>query len=317
MVFPATALQVEIDAFFGFLPLVRDADVDAVHGARVVTRRLRETLPLFARSFPDDVRRVKRIVRRVGRRLGRVRELDVMEADLARRAARMPMAQRAFTAAQTTLASRQAAARKKLIKALDDLRLERSSGLALQHRRDWWRHPFDASMATGWAAVLRGRIARRAEQLNGAIDHAGGVYFPKRLHAVRIAAKKLRYSAELAGKGRLWCREDALAVLKRTQDTLGRLHDADVLLKTIDRLVGKADVDERELALVKGDIQGEISQRHAKYLPQRAELRTAVQACRDAADQIAPRRPQVVPVLALSAAAVVPAGLLVLGARDR
>ena len=82
MVFPATVLQSEIDALLGYLPLVRDGDVEGVHGARVVTRRLREALPLFARSFPDDVRRVKRIVKRAGRRLGSVRELDVMDAEL-------------------------------------------------------------------------------------------------------------------------------------------------------------------------------------------------------------------------------------------
>src|SRR5688572_8070355 len=90
MVFPATVLQSEIDALLGYLPLVRDGDVEGIHGARVVTRRLREALPLFARSFPEDVRRVKRIVRRAGRQLGDVRELDVMDAELMKRAARMP-----------------------------------------------------------------------------------------------------------------------------------------------------------------------------------------------------------------------------------
>ena len=65
--------------------------------------------------------------------------------------------------------------------------------------------------------------------------------FPNRLHAVRVAAKKLRYSAELAGKGGLWQCEDAVADLKRTQETLGRLHDAEVLLKAVDELVGKTN----------------------------------------------------------------------------
>ena len=315
MLFPATVLQCEIEALLGYLPLVRDGAVEGVHGARVMTRRLREALPLFARSFPDDVQRVKRLVKQASRRLGRVRELDVMDAELTRRAGRMPLAQHAITAAQTMLERRRAAARRRLIKTLDSLRLDRRNQLRLQHRRDWW-HPFDETLATGWPALLRGRIARRADKLSRAIDRAGGVYFPNRLHAVRVAAKKLRYTAELAGKSGLWPCEEAVADLKRTQETLGRLHDAEVLLKAVNKLARKANVDEQELAMLKGDLEGEIAERHAKYLAQRERLRMAQRACLDAAERLRPKRRPVVPVVALSAAAVVETGLLMLAARQ-
>jgi CHAD domain-containing protein len=316
MVFPATVLQCEIEALLGYLPLVRDGDVEGVHGARVMTRRLREVLPLFARSFPDDVQRLRRIVKRAGRRLGRVREMDVMAAELTRRAGRMPLAQHAITAAQAILERRRAAARRRLVKTLDGLRLDRRNQLRLQHRRDWW-HPFDETLATGWPTLLRARIERRADRLSRAIDHAGGVYFPNRLHAVRVEAKKLRYTAELAGKGGLWPCEDAVADLKRTQETLGRLHDAEMLLKAVDKLGRKANLDDTELAILKGDLEGEIAERHAKYLAQRDKLRAAQQACLHAAERLRSKRRPVVPVLALSAAAAVPAGLFVLGTRER
>jgi CHAD domain-containing protein len=315
MVFPATVLQGEIEALLGYLPLVRDGDVEGVHGARVMTRRLREVLPLFARSFPDDVQRVKRIVKRAGRRLGRVREMDVMDADLTRRAGRMPMAQHAIGAAKAMLERRREASRRRLVKTLDGLRLDHRNQLRLQHRRDWW-HPFDETLAPGWAAVLRARIARRADNLSKAIDHAGGVYFPNRLHSVRIAAKKLRYTAELAGTGGLWQCEEAVTELKRTQETLGKLHDAEILLKAVDKLIRKANVDDRELAILKGDLEGEIAERHVKYMAHRDQLRAAQQACRNAAERLRPRRRPVGPVLALSAAAVVETGLLMLAARE-
>ena len=315
MVFPATLLQSQFETLLGYLPAVRDGDVEGVHGARVMTRKLREALPLFSRSFPDDVARVKRLVKQAGRRLGRVRELDVMDADLARRAGRMPLAQHAITAARGTLARRQTEARRRLVKTLDRLRLDRRNQLRLRHRRDWW-HPFDATLATGWMAVLRGRIHRRADELGQAIDHAGGIYFPKRLHAVRIAAKKLRYSVELAGIGGLWRCDDAIAELKRTQETLGRLHDAEMLLSTVDKLLGKGG-DARELEILKGDLQGEVAERHAKYLTQRESLREASLGCARAAEAAlqGTRRP-LMPIVALTAVAV-DAGLLALAARAR
>ena len=148
MVFPASVLQSEFDALLGYLPLVRDGDVEGVHDARVVTRKLREALPLFARSFPDDVRRVKRIVKRAGRRLGRVRELDVMDAELTRRAGRMPLARARHYRRAGDAGSPPAAARRRLVKTLDRVRLDRRNQLRLQHRRDWW-HPFDADAGDG------------------------------------------------------------------------------------------------------------------------------------------------------------------------
>ena len=76
-------------------------------------------------------------------------------------------------------------------------------------------------------------------------------------------------------------------------------------------------MDDRELAMLKGDLEGEIAERHAKYLTQRARLRAAQQACLAAAERLTSRRRPVLPVLALSAAAAVPAGLLMLGSRER
>lgn len=315
MVFPATVLHTQIEALLGQLPAVRDADVDGVHAARVATRRLREALPLFTRSHPDEVERVRRLVKRAGRRLGRVRELDVMDADLARRAGRMPMALPAIGAARKGLARRQSKARRRMIRMLDDLRLERREPLQLR-RRNVLSRTFGGATARGWAEVLRTRIAKRADDLSRAVDHVGGVYFPNRLHAVRVAVKKLRYSAELAGAGGLWPCEDVLSDLKRTQETLGHLHDAEVLRRSIDSLIDDVDVDHRELAMIKDDLQGEIAERHAKYVAQRERLRGACHACAGAAATLEVKRRPFMPLVALSAFAV-PAGLLLLGSRDR
>jgi CHAD domain-containing protein len=313
MIFPATVLQSEIDALVGYLPAVRDGDSESVHSARVVTRRLREALPLFARSYPADVRRLKSIVRHVGRRLGRVRELDVMDDDLGRRGGRLPVSLHAIAAARIELQKRRDAARRRLIKALDRCRLDSAGRLALHHRRDWWR-VFDNSQAAGWADLLRRRIAERADEVGRAMDHAGGVYFPNRLHAVRVAVKKLRYSAELATEGGLGNCTDAIAGLRRVQDTLGRIHDAQVVLDSLERLTRRADVSDRETEIVKDDLRGEIAERHAKYLLQREPLRAACHACWRAVERTRRRSP-IPPAIAISAVAF-PAGLFMLGARE-
>jgi CHAD domain-containing protein len=302
MAFPASVLHSHTETLLGYLPAVCDGDVDGIHQARIVTRRLREALPLFANSFPGDVQRMTRLVKSLGRRLGRARQLDVMDADLARLAGRMPLASYTIAAARRTVGSRQAAARRRLIKTIEDLHLDRRDQLRLRHRRDWW-HPFDDTLATGWAKILRERVTRRADQLNHAVHRAAGVYFPNRVHRVRIATKKLRYSAELVACGGLWPTEVAVADLKKAQDTLGRLHDAHVLLECLDNLVDKADADAREVTMVKDDLQGEIAERYAKYLPQRRPLGTASRMCADFANLPPGKRPSAIRVAALSAVA--------------
>ena len=58
---------------------------------------------------------------------------------------------------------------------------------------------------------------------------AGHMYAPEQLHQVRIAAKKLRYAMELALDAGVKSASAPVRAVKRAQDTLGRLHDLQVL----------------------------------------------------------------------------------------
>jgi CHAD domain-containing protein len=88
------------------------------------------------------------------------------------------------------------------------------------------------AVARGLRWAVDARIHRRGSELKAAIEDAGAVYLPERLHAVRIALKKFRYAVELASEiasdKRL--RTD-LRLLKRNQDLLGRWHDRQVLIE--------------------------------------------------------------------------------------
>jgi hypothetical protein len=80
-----------------------------------------------------------------------------------------------------------------------------------------------------WRGVLARRAIARGRDLGAAIDHAGILYNPDALHAIRIAAKKLRYALELAIELRVARAARAVQTLRRMQDLLGEMHDYQVL----------------------------------------------------------------------------------------
>lgn len=151
-----------------------------------------------------------------------------------------------------------------------------------------------------------------------AVQHAGGVYFPRRAHEVRILAKKLRYSVELAQWTGVWKPRHLISDLRDVQDTLGNVHDAQVLLEELDRLSADGATAAGEIALLRQGLRSDIAERHAEYLAQRDRLSAICAACdRFAGISSDARRWSAVtrPLLAASAVAV-PAGLLLVGARQ-
>jgi CHAD domain-containing protein len=309
---PHELLDAHVNAFLANLPAARDAEVEAVHLARVATRRIRETLPLFVQSAPHEVDRIRGLVRKAARRLGRVRELDVMDDDLARREMRLPSALGAIGAARRALSDRRLRARRKLVKTLDRLALNQPEHFRLAAAGHWWS--FRRS-AREWDDALRQRILDRACRLGKAIDHATAVYFPNRLHDVRIAAKKLRYSIELAQQRGLLRPAGMLGDLRRVQESLGRLHDAHVLLRSADEFLAE-EVDPRERRLLTDDLRGEIAERHAEYLAMRDKVMAVCDTCRRFGEAAVRHRLAARPLLAASAVAV-PAGLLLISGRGR
>jgi CHAD domain-containing protein len=159
-----------------------------------------------------------------------------------------------------------------MIKALERLSLARrvalpgvaAGALAL------WRERLRPTAE--WRAALRERIGTHARSVASAVDHAGGVYFPNRAHAVRIAAKKLRYSVELAERTGLWRPPRLLRDLRRVLGTLGSLHDAQVLLDRLDDLLPRDEVDGRDRRPLQSAVRTEIADAHAAYIERRERL---------------------------------------------
>ena len=80
------------------------------------------------------------------------------------------------------------------------------------------------------ATAIDARATRRAAGVRSAIEAAGTVYAPERLHEVRIAVKKLRYALELGAEARSQRTNANLRALRSGQDLLGRPHDVEVLV---------------------------------------------------------------------------------------
>jgi CHAD domain-containing protein len=101
--------------------VVADEDIEAVHAMRVSLRRLRSTLDAFAPAFPARrLRRELRLVRRLADALGAARDLDVLAADLHRRAdAAGPAGQPGLDALARRTAAQRRAIQPPVVAALD------------------------------------------------------------------------------------------------------------------------------------------------------------------------------------------------------
>jgi CHAD domain-containing protein len=260
-------------------PSLLEGDEDALHKARVASRRIREALPILLSGASGKVGKSRRQVRRITRALGPVRELDVSMAVLARLEAEHPALVRAVDELRTSVAADRADERARLIERLEDVDIrklnQRVSDL-IAGRDEHTPRPSGRSHPQPWRSVLGARVVRRAGALRAAVERAGAIYLPDRLHAVRVAVKKLRYSLELAREADRSRRRRDINILKGMQDTLGHLHDLEVLGGRARSLQGSLKPSNRSalahLETLSRLIEDECRTVHARYVAKRAEL---------------------------------------------
>ena len=312
---PRAILSGLLVELLGHMPGIRDGNAESVHDARIATRRLREVLPLVSAAHPEQVQAVATAIRRAGRRLGRVREFDAMREQLDRFEQRFPDAATAVAVARRTVGEQQARARRRLIKSLERLRLDRIGNGALPSPGPFSRLRNRTRAFNDWSGQLRDRIGARTRDLANAVERSSGVYFPNRAHATRIAAKKLRYAVELADQTGVWRPPRLLRDLRRIQATLGELHDAQVLLDRLAALVPRDAVARRDRAMLASALRADIEGYHHEYVAKRDRLRAICTACtRFAGNPVRKAWMPARPLVAASAVAV-PAGLFLIAGR--
>jgi CHAD domain-containing protein len=256
------------------LPAAKDGDARSLHQARVATRRLRAALPVFGAGRKAE--KVARSVRRLTRLLGPARELDVSLVILDELEANPDVPRAAIDRLRASIADKRRRLQEHVRERLDefDMQKVRKRAIAAARKGGDEKAARDAE-AAAWA---RERATRRARRLAAAMEHAAGLYLPDRLHDVRIAIKKLRYTLELDGVSRDGRPRNAAALrtLQNMQDLLGRMHDLEVLIartRNIQSSPGASTLKmSADLDRLVRRLETECRQLHGHYMAGRAKL---------------------------------------------
>ena len=190
-----------------------------VHDLRILTRRMRAAAGL-AGGLEDagTFRRLRRLLRRTGRILGRRRTLDVAIRDYAELAgSRVPRSLRELH-------------RESRAAVLGQLRRDRRMPIVREARNGAGRLE---QASPGDARPVRRLLERRARRLIRAFEDTGRSRDQEALHLLRIEAKKTRYLLEILRRLGLHAAPEAERKLRRLQRLLGRARDFDILLTLV------------------------------------------------------------------------------------
>ena len=264
-------LQKRLEQFTGMLQALGEGDLLAMHRTRVASRRLREILPILELP-PATTQRLGRRLKAVTVELGSVRELGVLARLVDELQDSSQLDARVLRRVQHALAAAHAEAKERLFTRLsvgDIERLARKLSRVARELRN--RKP-----SRGWQWAIDARVNRRAGNLLTALDAAGAIYLQERLHDVRISLKKFRYALEITAEAAGVKKSPDVRTLKRHQDTLGRLHDLQLLIDRIRELQpALATPDAASWRKIDGVLLGledECRRLHAKFVRQKAEI---------------------------------------------
>jgi CHAD domain-containing protein len=269
---PSTLFVTHVNTLRSVLPRVLDGDASSVHDARVSTRRIRELLQLaeLSSQATDELRSR---FRKMGRALGRVRDADVRIGLLAELEGRAPSAAPWIVTVRHEQEADRTKLMRRLIKRLEQLAIANVLAHVIAGDSLSRRVLLRAFGSGRWRSALAQTIRERGQVSAGAIEHATGVYFPNRLHAARIALKKLRYAMEIAADVGHASVAPQLRELKKSQDILGDLHDRQALLDELPALTSDDPNGVNALIpQVRLTLEAEAHDFHRRYLARRERL---------------------------------------------
>ncbi|MFZ0774180.1 MAG: CHAD domain-containing protein [Candidatus Sulfotelmatobacter sp.] len=195
---------------------------ESVHRFRTGTRRLQILLGELSPKLDRSERKLLKLLGRIRKRAGKVRDLDVQLAAL--RSLKVPREPRRKTQLVNHLIELRGQQEKKLRKTLD-----RTTVREIRKRLKRAAKRFNPDASRDPLAVARAMLQP--------LDRASAPLTEAVLHQYRIMSKKARYAAEFAGPS-----PEAvqfIAELKRIQDALGDWHDWLTLTQTASQHLGE------------------------------------------------------------------------------
>jgi CHAD domain-containing protein len=225
-----------------------------VHRFRTGTRRLQILLGELSPKLDRNEKKLLKLLVRIRKRAGKVRDLDVQLAAL--RSLKIPQEPRRKTQLVHRLIELRSQQEKKLKKAVDE-----DSVREIRKRLKRAAKNLDPQAGRDPLAVAKGMIA--------GINRGEAPVTEAILHQYRILSKRARYAAEFAEPTRE--AEQFIAGVKRVQDALGDWHDWLTLTQTATEHLG--EVRESSLVAELHNVTG-AKFRHAVSLlsPLRANL---------------------------------------------
>ncbi|MSO56000.1 MAG: CHAD domain-containing protein [Acidobacteria bacterium] len=266
-----------LDALNAVWPDFLAGQTKALHKARVALRRIRAALPVVgAAASPARVKKLQRRMHDLTRFLGPIRELDVELRMLEKEAAKDLVSRPALALVRRDVAARRHALRdrlseeppvedlKRLIRKLE--RVAEGNQKGGEQRAEGRGQREEGTPA--WRAALAATLLRRTTGLKSALEDAGSLYIPERVHDVRIATKKLRYALEIAQDSGQAGAAALVNVLKKEQKRLGHLHDLQALLKHVREAESSPRARGRlaDLTAYADLLEGDCRQLHALFV---------------------------------------------------
>jgi CHAD domain-containing protein len=242
----------QLDRLISFqASVLRGDDVEAIHDMRVASRRLQQTIELlYPKPQAQDIRRLRRQVRRCRQVLGEVRNCDVLLERTGRLLKRKRAARReVWEALHHYLQSRRSEAFAEAARNIGKINLPvlyvtlknllspvpKSSPVAVT------KPGTPPAPHPSFAQDLTQALVLTWARFEGDIERSHQDPKAEIIHGARISTKRLRYLLEIFHEFEVRGTKDALACLRGLQEDLGDWHDLEVLEQTLLDLLARKD----------------------------------------------------------------------------
>jgi inorganic triphosphatase YgiF len=211
---------------------LQKTDDEYLHQVRIALRRLRVVLSMTAKHRGDaELQALRALIAELGTALGRSREWDVFVAQTLPSIAQ-DRNSKAIARQSEKLRQHYHQRVHAALQNGDFQRLLLRFGAWMNGA--YWQHAADAKDLSHFAGKILQKRSRKVVRLGECLQHKADA---GQLHALRIACKNLRYSAELfVSLYRAEQTKPYLAALEKLQDRLGEFNDHVVALRLLDEL---------------------------------------------------------------------------------